>query len=271
MINLIALDKDGRPVTDLKSGELRLFDGEAEQKIKALSPAVQEPLFIGLLFDVSGSRQHDTYAAEETRLTSEFLHSIWREGDGGFVLAFNYEVYPLAQPSQELAEVDLGLRKVSGSPYRGATALNDALCSVKPEKLAAILGRKVYLVFSDFEDNASRNRAEQVLKVAHEGGIAIFPVILSQGFGGGQSKSEEKRSWERAQQLADETGGEVLIPKSPMELAHSLQRFAADLQSVYRVSYEPSPAASQKKSKKAKIRIETTRERVTLIYPKSSL
>src|SRR6267154_3126513 len=43
VLDLIALDKDGRPVADLKPEELRLFENKGEVKIKSLSPAAREP------------------------------------------------------------------------------------------------------------------------------------------------------------------------------------------------------------------------------------
>ncbi len=70
MLDLIALDKDGRPVADLKPEELRLFENKGEVKIKSLSPAAREPLTIGLFFDVSGSRRADKYIEDETRLAN---------------------------------------------------------------------------------------------------------------------------------------------------------------------------------------------------------
>ena len=61
---------------NLVSGNSPPFSQE-EQKIKSLSPAANEPLTIGLFFDVSGSRHTDTHVTDETRLTSELVHSIW--------------------------------------------------------------------------------------------------------------------------------------------------------------------------------------------------
>jgi len=139
---------------------------------------------------------------------------------------------------------------------------------VKPEKLTAIPGRKVYVVFSDFDDNSSNIRPGRALDAAHEAQVAIFPVVLSEDFGGDYSKRIAKRSLEQAQRFADETGGEALIPESHKQLALIFERLAADLQSSYRITYVPSPAASQIKNKRSKIRIDTTREHLRLIYPK---
>ena len=265
---MIALDRGGQPVTDLKAEELHLFEGKAEQEIRALSPAGREPLTIGLFFDVSGSRRADKYVGDETRLTGEFLHSIWHAGDTAFVVEFADRPYAVTQPTQKLDDIDQGLRQIPQARYVGPTALYDTLCLVKPEKLSAIPGRKVYVVLSDFDDNSSRIRPGRALDAAHEAQVAIFPVVLSEDFGGDYSKRIAKRSREQAQRFADETGGEVLIPESHKQLALIFERLAADLQSGYRITYVPSPAASQTKNKRSKIRIDTTREQVRLIYPK---
>lgn len=269
VLDLIALDKDGRPVTDLKPEELRLFEDKVEQTIKSISPAAREPLTIGLFFDVSGSRRADKSIPYEMGLASEFVRSIWHEGDSGFVLAFNDQMYALVQPTKKLEDIDLGLRKVAEAPYLRSTALYDALCLVlTPEKLASIPGRKVYVVFSDFEDNASRNQAENVLDVARKGGVSIFPVIFSEGFGGGHSKRIEKRSREQALKIADESGGEVLIPESHKQLGQIFQRLTADLQSAYRIIYLPSTPSSQEKGNRARLKLQTTRAGVEILYPK---
>jgi Ca-activated chloride channel family protein len=266
VLDLIAFDKDGRLVTDLKPEELRLVQNNTEQKIRSLSPAAREPLTIGLFFDVSGSRRADKYVDEETRLAGELVHSIWQEGDTAFLVGFGERVVVVTQPTHKPGEIDEGLKQVPGG-YSGSTALYDALCLLKPEKLAAVPGRKVYVVFSDFGDNSSRNSIERALDVAREAGVAIFPVILYEGFGS-QSKKEEKLDRERAQRVADGTGGEVLIPVSHQELAQVFQSLAADLQSGYRLTYTPSSSASLDKRKRSKLKLQTTRAGVKLLYPK---
>jgi VWFA-related protein len=268
VLNLIALGKDGQPVTDLKLEELRLFEDKVEQKIKALSPAAHEPLTIGLFFDVSRSRSADRYVSEETRVASEFVHSLWQTGDTAFLLAFNEKSFVLTQPTQKPEEIDEGLRQIPGR-NSGSTALYDALCLVKPEKLAAMPGRKVYVTFSDFEDNSSSNKAECVLEAAREAGITIFPLIPSEDFGSSTSKRLEKLGKQHAQKIADQTGGEVLLPESHKQLALIFQRLATNLRSAYRITYLPASMSPQAGSKRGRIHLETTRDHVKLIYPKA--
>jgi VWFA-related protein len=266
--NLIALDKDGKPVTDLKSGDLHLFENKVEQKIESLSPAAAEPLTIGFFFDVSGSRRADKYIEQETKLVSVLLRAIWHEGDLAFLIAFNNITHVDVQPTQKLEEMDKGLKLIPGE-NRSSTALYDALCLVTGEKVSAFPGRKVYVVLSDFEDNASRNRLERVLEVAHQANLSIFPVVLDGEFAGSSSKQSVKRSRKVAQTIAEGTGGEVLIPESGKQLPAIFQRLTMDLQASYRLVYVPSPTSPPGNAKAGKTRIETTRPRVKLIYPKS--
>jgi len=265
-LDFIAIDKDGRPVTDLKAEEVHLTLNKVEQKIESLTWTAGEPLTIGLFFDVSGSRRLDTHVAEETRLAGEFLRAIWHEGDSAFLVAFNEEPFVVKQPTQKLEEIDEGLEQIPGGA-RGATALYDALCLVKPEKLSAVPGRKVYVVFSDFEDNASRNKAERVLAVTRQAGISIFPFILGEGFTSSPAKKPEKRARHLAQTFADETGGEVLVPESWKQLPAVFQRLAGELQSTYRLTYDPSSPA-ERNGRAGRIHIETTREHVRMTYQK---
>jgi VWFA-related protein len=265
-LDLIALDRHGQPVTDLKPDEVHLTLNKVEQKIERLTPAAGEPLTIGLFFDVSGSRHLDTHVEDETQLASELLRTIWREGDAGFLIAFNDEAWAVVQPTHKLEEINKGLKQILETEPRGSTALYDALCLVKPEQLNAVPGRKAYVVFSDFEDNASKNKADNVLAVAHQAGIFIFPVILGGDFVRSRSNPRQfERLGRQAQKIVDATGGEVLIPESQKQLPKMIERLADDLKGFYRLVYTPSePGVKGKKN----LRLETTRPQVNLLYPK---
>lgn len=266
-LNLMALDKEGKPITDLKPGDVHFFEGNVEQKIESLSPAASEPLTIGIFFDISGSRRADSHIAEETYLVSTLLRAIWHDGDTAFLISFNDRPFVETPPTLNLEEIDVGLKKIPGE-NRSSTSLYDAVCYVRPEKLAAIRGRRVYIVFSDFDDNSSRNRIEDVLRVARQSNLSIFPVVLDRSFGRPSEKQSEKRARKAAQTIAEETGGEVLIPETSAQLPAIFQRLTADLQAGYRLVYAPSPIAPSGNGKAGKTRIETTRPHVKLIYPK---
>jgi VWFA-related protein len=264
----MALDKDGRPVTDLKAEDVRVLEDKVEQKITSVLPVANEPLTMGLFFDISGSRRADRSINEEVRLTREFVHTVWHEGDAGFVLAFSGEVFVVTQPTHTLEDVDDGLSKIPDATYWGSTALYDALCTLKADKLNGIPGRKIYVVLSDFDDNSSKNKLANVVELAHAARLAIFPVVLREGFGGGgYPKKVEKRGRESAQKIAQETGAEVLIPESPKQLGTTFERITNELRASYRIIYTPSSLGGDRRKKK--LNIETTRPRVTLLFARN--
>lgn len=265
-LNLMALDKDGRAVTDLKTGELHLFVDKVEQKIQSLSPSANDGLTLGFFFDVSGSRRADSHVVEETHLASQLLRTVWHEGDTAFLVAFNDRAYLDVPPTRKLEEMDEGLKRIP-SENRSSTSLYDALSYIEPYRLAGISGHKIFVIFSDFGDNSSRNRADRALEVARQNEISLFPVILGEGFGG-SDKRMDKRARVVAREFAEETGGEVLMPESPKQLAATFDRLANDLKAGYRITYTSSSTSPENKKKK-KIQLETTRPHVKLIYPSS--
>jgi len=115
---LIALDKDGQPVTDLKPEELHLFEDKIEQEIKSLS-SLRVPLTIGIFFDISGSRRADKYVGDETRLAGEFLHSIWHVGDTAFVVEL--VIAPTRSPNPPKSWMPL-IKGCDKSPKQGISA-----------------------------------------------------------------------------------------------------------------------------------------------------
>lgn len=265
-VYLSALDKSGQPITDLKPEEVRIFDDKVEEKIISVLPASNEPLTIGLFFDVSGSRRADRSINEEVQLAKGLVHSIWHDGDTGFVLAFGSAVFAAAQPTHKLENLDDGLDKIPDVTYYGSTSLYDALCVFNADQLNKIRGRKVYVALSDFEDNSSRNRHEDVIQLAQAAKIAIFPVILSHGFGGVSSRVE-KRGRQAAQEIADKTGGGVLVPKSAKELKPTFEGLAALVRSTYNVSYSPPSIPGNRRKKN--FRVELTRPHGQMLFARN--
>jgi VWFA-related protein len=263
-ISFVALDKDNRAVRDLKPEDIRVFSGKTELKIKSVSSAANEPLIIGILFDMSGSRRYDKFFPDEIRIAGEFAHSVWKEGDTGFVLAFNDDVYIGAEPTQRLEDIDQGLQKISAMRFRGSTALYDALCAAHPQDMGAVRGRKIYIVFSDFDDNTSHITSEKTIKIIKQAVISVFPVILGESITQFPSKKEDIRGRKQARVFAEETGGLAFNPDSTKELANLATELSSLVQGSYRVSYSISPV----EGKKQKLRLESARPEVKILYLK---
>ena len=70
----------------------------------------------------------------------------------GFVYVFDDSPYALANPTLDLQQIQAALKAVPPEISHGATAIDDALCSIRfnPETGDR---EKGYLVVSDFDDN----------------------------------------------------------------------------------------------------------------------
>jgi VWFA-related protein len=263
-LRFLAIDKDGNPVTDLRADELQLRVNKTEQKVESLSPAAGEPLTIGLFFDISGSRRADKFIDKEVIAATHFLNSVWHQGDAGFVLLFTYKTYALVQPTNDLSQIELGLRKIADAGYYGPTSLYDAMCSVHVNLQAQSSGDTLFLVFSDFSDNSSRHSKKDTLDYLWSEGVRVVPIVLGNPFGAYDSRSMRRRAEEAANELADQTGGELLKPGSEKDLDPGFQRLTGELKGAYRIRFEYPPNLG----KKHKFEVNTTRPHVRLLYAK---
>jgi VWFA-related protein len=261
-MSLVAHDKNGDPVTDLKAGEVRVFENRVEQKVDSLAKSDGDPLTVVFLFDTSGSRHEDGLVAEELRHARELLHSVWKEGDIGSVLTFGNSPSVIVRPSNDLKEVDQGILSAAGSRFQGKTALYDALGLLDPRVLAKTPGRKAFIVLSDFEDNASKNSLEMTLHSLQLGDVQVFAIVV--GEWPATSKKIRKEARDIAEKLAEDTGGEEFVPLGKGNLSKAFEGIKNDIQNYYWISYLPPSETPHREQRK--IKIVTTRRGATLLY-----
>ena len=160
-----------------------------------------------------------------------------RRDDEVFVVNFSDEAIIDADLTNDIAKLQEGLQQVDS---RGGTALYDAVVasadylSKKGQK-----EKKVLLVVTDGEDNASTDTLEQaVRRVQDDNG----PVIYSIGLLGGEHEKRAKRALE---QLALQTGGVAFFPKDLTEVDQIARAVARDIRSQYSIYYRPTRPQEQ--------------------------
>lgn len=258
-VRLLAVDRDGHPVTDLKPEELIVRVKKEQRRILSVFRAGDSPKGIGVFFDVSGSRAKDKLLAQEIQSSAKFLEVVWRPGDLGFVVAFNNLPHTQMEPTHDLKRVQDALEKMPEPSY-SSTALYDALCSVRVSGKQNGIGEKVFLVVSDFEDNASHRTEQEIEKMQSEG-VRVFPLLLRVG----SEKPHELRETKRAaEKPAEKTGGDILSVEKEKDLSPAFVRLANELQGAYELTYETIPTSG----KETKVQVETTRKNVRLFFAK---
>jgi VWFA-related protein len=259
-VRFLALGKDGQPIADLKAEEVRIRINKTDRKVLSLVSAANEPRTIGLFLDASGSRREDKYKEKEVHSIRHFLESTWRAGDDGFAVAFNVGTRVLVQPTKDIQAMQDGLGAVASLQYYGSTALYDALCMPKRREDRTDRREAIYVVISDFEDNASKHSLDSALKILEKNYVRIFPILVE--YEPISSKRIIRRANETAREFAGKTGGDVLMLASSKEIDGVFDRLADELRPEYSLMYEW--LAGQENIKH--IQLETSRRNVRLLY-----
>jgi VWFA-related protein len=265
MLDVIALNKQGEPVEDLKAEEFHLEVNHHPQSILSASILSSANVAFCLVFDVSGSEREDRGRGVEISEAKKFLHQTWRQGDVSFVVAFNDVPFVFSKPSRDLADAEKGLDTVLNFAPRASTALYDCLCGIQTDRTTRL--RTLILVFSDFDDDASRATNEKALQCPQREGFRVFPVLTATEFIGQNAKSNMHRAVRTAHEFADQSGGEVLAPASMKDLPKMLASLGGHLRSGYEVWY--SLPANEKPNKPDRIVLTTSRKDVDLRYAKA--
>jgi VWFA-related protein len=262
-LRFLAVDRAGNPIVSMHAEELSVRIGNVERKVVSLLRTNEEPRTMGLFFDVSGSRRFDKVIPLEVQATAKFLESVWRRGDGGFVVDFNDAPYTIVKPTTDLQQIQAGLQMILREDYRGSTALYDALCSVRfgPE---AEQREKLFIVVSDFEDNTSHESAQVMIQKVRKVGARVFPLLRIRIEDETQYPHKVQRIEKTAGEVARKTGGDFFMVTSKKDLDEAFQRLASELQGAYRLTYEPLPT----ERKPGKLELQTTRGGVRLLFAK---
>jgi VWFA-related protein len=208
----------------------------------SLFKAEDIPVTVGLVVDHSGSM--NPRKTEVIEGAAAFVRAS-NSQDEEFVVNFNDEVRLGLPPSvpftSNLEELTTALSAASAI---GGTALYDAIAVALDRLRDAQKEKKVLILITDGEDNASRHSFAQVLRMAQALNVLIYSVGLFDNHKLDRNApdfyklllDEDKRL---LTQLAKETGGAAYFPKDPAEVTRVCQQIASDIRHQYTLGYNP--------------------------------
>jgi VWFA-related protein len=233
LLHATVVDQHQRLVTGLNKNDFAVYEDGQPQSITRFSRE-DIPVSIGILVDNSGSMRDKRQAVNSAALD---LVRASNSEDEVFVVNFSDEAIIDTDLTSDIAKMREGLQQIDS---RGGTALYDAV--VASADYLAKKGRrekKVLLVVTDGEDNASTDTLEQaVRRVQDENG----PVIYSIGILGGEREKRAKRALE---QLALQTGGVAFFPRDLGEVDTISKAVARDIRTQYSIWYRPTRPQEQ--------------------------
>lgn len=222
-------DDRGRLITDLSQDSFVVFDENRRQQIAAFS-SEDIPVSIAFVIDDSGSMRGRLGQV----IAAALAFARWSHPeDELLVIAFNDAVRDALGgrrvTAADAADLEQALRTLRPD---GQTALYDALMDALDHLEQSDRQRRVLVLVSDGGDNASRATLEQVLERARRSDVTIYPIGLYDEHARDSNPGVLKK-------LAEATGGERFLPKSPGPLMTACEQIAREIRNSYTVGYVP--------------------------------
>ena len=243
ILHATVLDKSGHLVTNLPQSAFEVYENGKLQPIKVFKRE-DIPVSMGIIVDNSGSMRDKRTKVESAALA---LVKESNPEDEVFIVNFNDEAYLDQDFTSKIEEMKQGLTKIDS---RGGTAMRDAIrMSIDHLKEKGKKDKKVLLVVTDGNDNASMMSLENLVQAAQENETIIYAI--------GLLSEEERREANRAKRalisLVEATGGQAFFPKETSEVEAIAHRLARDLRNQYTIGYTPLDTALDGKYRTVKV------------------
>jgi Ca-activated chloride channel family protein len=227
-LHATVVDDKNHLVTDLARGDFTVFEDSQPQKIISFRRE-DIPVAMGIVIDNSGSMREKRQAVNAAAIN--FVKSS-NSQDKVFVVNFNEDYFLDQDYTASIPKLKDALERIE---TRGGTALYDAVvASADHLKKSGLLEKKVLLVVTDGEDNASRESLEQAIRrLQEENGPTVYTIGLL-------GEEHNKRARRALRAMAEETGGMAFFPQGLAEVDAITQQIAHDIRNQYTIGYKPT-------------------------------
>ena len=227
-------DRHGHYNPNLKQSDFALLDdNKAPARVNSFHQQINLPLRVGIVIDASTSIR--TRFQFEQQSATEFLLQILKaRSDRAFIMGFDVTPTVTQDWTNNLDALETGINRLRPG---GGTALFDAVYTACRDKLLSERGpepvRKAMVLLSDGDDNQSRVRPDEAIKMCQRAETIIYAI--STNWTPSRGKGDQVLT-----QMAEETGGQVLFPPSVEEMSESFHNIEEELRSQYALTYTPA-------------------------------
>jgi Ca-activated chloride channel homolog len=256
VIRLSVSVTDGRSgyVRGLSEADFAVFEDGVRQQL-AFFERDPLPLSVSLMVDCSASMDDTLPVAQEAGV--RFLETL-RPGDLAQIVEFNDRVQVRQDFTADRGALTAALRSTQAS---GPTALYTALYVVMKELArqgtAATPRRRAIVLLSDGEDTTSLVSDDQVLELARQAEVSVYPIGLRPVRVPERSRVAVDRAAHFLTRIARDTGGEVHFTSALGELAGVYGRIAEDLRTQYTLGYVSGNAGRDARWRRIVVRTPT--------------
>jgi VWFA-related protein len=239
-------DRKGKLMTNLNRDAFRVFENGQLQQVKVFRRE-DVPISLGIIIDDSGSM-----SSKRSRVEAAALAMVRASNpqDEVFIVNFNDDAYLDVPFTNDIHKMEQGLARIDS---RGGTAMRDAInMSLDYVKTQAKKDKKVLMVITDGNDNASNVSLERVVARSNQGDTLIYAI--------GLFTDEERREAAKARRALNEltsaTGGLAFYPKDVNEVQALAVEIARDIRNQYTIAYSPNIQALDGSYRQIKVTVE---------------
>jgi Ca-activated chloride channel homolog len=222
-------DKKGKLITDLPQSAFKVYENGVEQPIK-LFRREDVPVSLGIIIDNSGSMREKRQKVETASMD---LVKASNKQDEVFIVNFNDEAYLDVEFTSDIKKMEGGVARIDS---RGGTAMRDAISkSIDYLVEKGKRQKKVLLVITDGNDNASSVSLEKLVSRAQQSEVLIYAIGLLDE----EERHEAKMAKRALDALSRDSGGLAFYPKSLAEVDQLALQVAHELRNQYTIAYSP--------------------------------
>jgi len=259
-----AVDGKGRPVTNLRREEFRVYDGGKPQQLAHFHHGQGLPARVLLLVDASGSMNDSWKVTSARRAAGQILDALGPE-DQVALAGFDSRYWGVVAFTRDKEAIRRGLDSVT--PF-GSTALHDALDKAASDIASHGEGRRAVVVLTDGVDTSSRSTPDQVIERSRALDVPIYAVSVvsplddptSEHFAGDKDAGKAAAAAEALSRYADLSGGVAFRVSDALGLVAAAGRIATELKHQYRLGWDPPQGSGRYR----RVAVVTTRKGVTV-------
>ena len=247
LLHVSVFDRHHDAVQDLPESAFQVLEDGTPQKIDFFVKG-DVPVAVGLAIDDSSSM------IARRKLVSAGVAAFGassHEEDELFTIVFNERVrYGLPDGVSFTRDRGLLHESLIRRPMGGRTALHDAVVEGLAHLEESTNQKRVLLVLSDGDDNASQQSASNMLYRASQSSALIYTVWTGDLISGpGNAKLLDR--------LATRNGGLAYKPKSDTDVVRAFTTIAANIRQGYSIGYVPTNLSADGKYRKVKVLVRT--------------
>ena len=245
VLHTTVLDDRGRFAEGLKEENFRVFEDKAQQKLSVFKRE-DIPVSMGLVIDNSGSMREKRQKVETASLD---LVRASNPQDEVFIVNFNDDPFLDVEITSDIKKMEEGIARIDS---RGGTAMREAIsAAIDYVKTKGHRQKKVLLVITDGNDNASTISLEKLVNRAQQGEVLVYCIGLLN-----EEERHEARLAKRAlDAITRDSGGLSFYPKGAADVDAIALQVAHEIRNQYTIAYSPTVQAMDGSFRQIKVTV----------------